>query len=180
MDRAKDCLPLEIEVYEKKTARTSTNLKFCIIKRALHMTLLEWLWGWLSLGSWPMRIDGYCRIYGSSQSENICPIIAKSIGHNGGQSNFEFVICWSSLLKKCLKEFLIFDGILIRIVKKDSKREKPDGFELDSKFFKVLGAHDLGELCKFSHNRQAKGECASGLTSNPNPWNKQTNNIIWA
>ena len=59
-----------------------------------------------------MRIDGYCRIYGSSQSENICPIIAKSIGHNGGQSNFEFVICQSSLLKKFLKEFLSFDGIL--------------------------------------------------------------------
>ena len=43
-----------------------------------------------------MRIDGYCRIYGSSQSENICPIIAKSIGQNGGQSNFEL----SELLKE--------------------------------------------------------------------------------
>ena len=62
-----------------------------------------------------MRIDGYCRIYGSSQSENICPIIAKSIGHNWGQSNFEFVICQSSLLEKMYDGFffvVVVDGIL--------------------------------------------------------------------
>ena len=62
-----------------------------------------------------MRIDGYCRIYGSSQSENICPIIAKSIGHDGGQNSFEFVICQSSLLKKILEGFF-FDGIVKKLV----------------------------------------------------------------